>query len=160
MGTEGDEPEDGEPSVKFEVIGSDVDAAWDLVQLSFETHKSFKVSILVGKCFLIGYVQMAIRDELEKKTEDVDVGGGLLKDDEIDEEIIWAGVKKIKLIYDRVDENDEVRRPFVKCLDSNSLFLQLLVSVMKRDKLYPTTHPGVDVDVFVKVGSRSFCIFF
>ena len=36
MGTEGDEPEDSEPSVKFEVVGSDVDAAWDLVQLSFE----------------------------------------------------------------------------------------------------------------------------
>ena len=95
MGTEGDAPEDGEPSVKFEVVGSDVDAAWDLVQLSFETHKSFKVSILVGKCFLIGYVQMAIRDELERKTEDVDVGAGLLKDDEIDEEIINIKVSNL-----------------------------------------------------------------
>ena len=35
-------------------------------------------------------------------------------------------------------------------------FLQLLVSVMKRDKLFPTTLPGVDVDIFVKVGSMSF----
>ena len=51
---------------------------------------------------------MAIREELEKKTEEEKTAGGLLDDKEITEDIIWAGVQKIKAIYDRVDENDEV----------------------------------------------------
>ena len=38
-----EENDDEEPKVKFEVAKEDVRAAWDLVQLSIETHKSFKV---------------------------------------------------------------------------------------------------------------------
>ena len=92
---------------------------------------------------------MAIKEELEKKIEEEKTAGGLLDDLDITEDIIWAGVQKIKTIYDRVDENDEVALLSLVfgCL---SEYLQLLVSVMRRDRLYPTL-PGVNVDVFVKV---------
>ena len=92
---------------------------------------------------------MAIKEELEKKIEEEKTAEGLLDDLDITEDIIWAGVQKIKTIYDRVDENDEVALLSLVfgCL---SEYLQLLVSVMRRDRLYPTL-PGVNVDVFVKV---------
>ena len=92
---------------------------------------------------------MAIKEELEKKIEEEKTAGGLLDDLDITEDIIWAGVQKIKTMYDRVDENDEVALLSLVfgCL---SEYLQLLVSVMRRDRLYPTL-PGVNVDVFVKV---------
>ena len=92
---------------------------------------------------------MAIKEELEKKIEEEKTAEGLLDGLDITEDIIWAGVQKIKTIYDRVDENDEVALLSLVfgCL---SEYLQLLVSVMRRDRLYPTL-PGVNVDVFVKV---------
>lgn len=53
---------------------------------------------------------MAIRDELEveKKTEDENETDSMLKGEEITEDIIWAGCQKIKTIYERADENNEV----------------------------------------------------
>ena len=44
---EGDDNSGEEPTVKFEVSTRDVTAAWELVQLSMEAHKCFKVIILL-----------------------------------------------------------------------------------------------------------------
>ena len=51
---------------------------------------------------------MAIKEELENKTEEEKEDPALLEEEEITEDILWAGIGKIKMIYDKVDENSEV----------------------------------------------------
>ena len=55
--------------------------------------------------------QVALRDEIDNSAVQENGGGDdkLLKDEEITEDLIWAGIQKIKLIYDRSDENSEVK---------------------------------------------------
>lgn len=52
------------------------------------------------------YFQLAIKQELEKVKEPED--DGMLNVEEITEDLVWAGEQKIKMIFDKVDENDEV----------------------------------------------------
>ena len=48
MMEQGEDDDAGEePTAKFEVAASDVDAGWDLIMLSFEAQKNFKVHILL-----------------------------------------------------------------------------------------------------------------
>ena len=67
-----------------------------------------------------------------------------------DEDIILAGAPKIKSMYDRADDNNEVCNslpPFSSQL-IDVLHFQILISVLKRDKLFPKT---CSFDAFVKV---------
>ena len=59
-----------EPTAKFEVAASDVDAGWDLVMLSFEAQKNFKVNIVLVPCLtdvLCFYVRWQSEKNLRRR---------------------------------------------------------------------------------------------
>lgn len=50
---------------------------------------------------------MAIKQEFDKGDDDKE-NEGMLKEEEVTEDLIWAGDHKIKLIYEKSDDNNEV----------------------------------------------------
>ena len=66
----GEANDNEEPTAKFEVAATDVDAGWDLVMLSFEAQKNFKVNIVLVPCLtdvLCFYVRWQSEKNLRRR---------------------------------------------------------------------------------------------
>ena len=139
-----------EPTAKFEVAASDVDAGWDLVMLSFEAQKNFKVNIVLVPCLtdvLCFYVRWQSEKNLRRRLRRRRLQEDYWMTRKLQRTLSGLGSRRLKL---SMIESMKMMESIIISFRSLFEYLQLLVSVMRRDRLHPTL-PGVNVDVFVKV---------
>ena len=98
------------PTIKFRVEEQDVMAAWSIVKLSMHAYKCFKVASFFHFFYTnLYFFKTSIFVELEGEVDMENVEKKLLTDEEITEDILLGpGCKKIRLLYNQVDENNEV----------------------------------------------------